>query len=72
MDIHSILLDDHPEWNRKVDQYLRQFPLYVSYQLVPVHQKKLHVQPGVELNVSHEGKAAVVVGDGSICKLPDI
>lgn len=70
MDINRILMDDHPVWNQKVDQYLQELPLYVSYEHVPVHQKKLHVQPGVELNVSHEGKAALVVGSRVYMQTP--
>jgi AraC-like DNA-binding protein len=62
MQLDTRLWNDSPIWNQVVDGYFKQKPVYLQKGLLKVHRKGLHIQPGLEINLSHEGKAAYVVG----------
>lgn len=51
-----------PVWNHRVDSFLQHMPLYLNQERMNPHHKQLHVQPGIEINISHAGKAMAVVG----------
>lgn len=55
--------NDPPIWNQFVDSTLRLHPLYIGLERMLPHQKRLHTQPGLEINVCYDGKAKVVVGN---------
>lgn len=56
------LLNESATWNHKVDIHLKKMPFYFQQETMMMHRKKLHTQPGIEINISHQGKAAIVVG----------
>ncbi|MDF2722461.1 MAG: Two-component response regulator yesN [Paenibacillus sp.] len=64
MDWNKTVLSERikPIWNDKVESYFQQMPIFLSKEIVPAHQKSLHIQRGLEINVSHHGRAAVVIG----------
>jgi AraC-like DNA-binding protein len=45
-----------------VDWNLRDMPVFMKSGTIPKHNKRLHTQPGLEIGISHEGRAAMVVG----------
>jgi AraC-like DNA-binding protein len=63
MELDTRLWNDSPIWNQVVDGYFREkSTVFLRRDPMKVHRKGLHIQPGLEINLSHEGKAAYVVG----------
>ncbi|HEY8529516.1 MAG TPA: AraC family transcriptional regulator [Paenibacillaceae bacterium] len=68
--------------NVNVEKQLRAFPVYMFNQCVPSHAPKSkdgpewvglytkHVQPGLEINITHEGRAIYAVGKDLIAHMP--
>ncbi|GAA3405226.1 AraC family transcriptional regulator [Paenibacillus hodogayensis] len=52
-----------PETNRVVEKYFRLFPVYLRKESIKYHRYMLHVQPGIEFNLSLAGTAYFVVGE---------
>jgi len=59
------LLAQPPIWNELVTAAFRSFPVYLNHHRVTAAKKRLHTQPGVEIDITHEGKAYFVV-DGKV------
>lgn len=52
-----------PETNRIVERHFRHFPVYLRKESIKPHRYMLHVQPGIEINLSLAGTAYFVVGE---------
>lgn len=65
MKLDKSLFNDNnaPVWNQWVEGSLQKMPLYLKQEQVGPHQKPLHIQPGLEINISHNGNATVVAGN---------
>jgi AraC-like DNA-binding protein len=62
LELDPILINQPPELNRIVERNFKRFPIYLRKEQLGAHREKLHVQPGVEINLSLEGEAVFVVG----------
>ncbi|WNR45754.1 AraC family transcriptional regulator [Paenibacillus roseipurpureus] len=51
-----------PRWNREVEERLKEFPIHIQLD-EPITQTTWHQQPGVEIHITSEGRAAFVSGD---------
>ncbi|MDF2723716.1 MAG: AraC family transcriptional regulator [Paenibacillus sp.] len=70
MKIDASLLNDSPMWNREVAGFLHDVPVYSRQDNLNAH-RKLHVQPGFEIDICHHGRAIVVIGDRTFVQSPD-
>lgn len=70
MKIDASLLNDSPLWNREVARFLHDLPVYSRQDNLNAH-RKLHVQPGFEIDICHHGRAIVVIGDRTFVQSPD-
>lgn len=70
MELNPSIFNEAPIWNNEVDRQLREAPVYTKRDSIREH-KKLHIQPGVELNICHQGRAVVVVGNDMFMHSPD-
>lgn len=61
MNIDASLLDDSPLWNREVAQFLSDVPLFSRHDN-PNRHRRLHVQPGYEIDICHQGQGVASVG----------
>lgn len=57
------VITQRPETNRVVEKYFRLFPVYLRKESIRHHRYMLHVQPGIEFNLSLAGTASFVVGE---------
>ena len=62
MKIDSDLITNPPEQNITIMKYFKTFPVYLRSHRMQYHRKIRHVQPGLEITYTHEGRAAFVVG----------
>lgn len=70
MEISKDLVQGEPVWNDFVAESLRHHPVFTKQDSIKEHKKR-HIQPGVELNICHQGRALVVVGDDRFMQSPD-
>ncbi|MDF2722267.1 MAG: transcriptional regulator [Paenibacillus sp.] len=70
MELNPSIFNEAPIWNNEVDQQLRHEPVYTKRDTIKEHKKR-HIQPGVELNICHQGRAVVVVGNEMFMHSPD-
>lgn len=70
MKIDTSLLNDSPLWNREVARFLHERPVFTREDHLNAH-RKLHVQPGFEIDICHHGRAIVVIGDQTFVQSPD-
>lgn len=62
MELDRDLLNAPPILNPFVENGFKQFPVYARQELLRAHKQRLHIQPGIEINLTLEGKAAYVIG----------
>lgn len=67
MELNRSLINEPPAWNDSVTKWLEDFPVYLRHDFLSPHSHKLHVQPGIELNLTLEGQGTFVV-DNQILK----
>lgn len=70
MEISKELIQGEPVWNDFVAELLRRVPIFSKQDSIKEHKKR-HIQPGVELNICHQGRALVVVGNDMFMQSPD-
>jgi AraC-like DNA-binding protein len=70
MELNTSIFNETPVWNNVVDQRLRHEPVYTRRDTIREHKKR-HIQPGIELNICHQGRAVVVVGNEMFMHSPD-
>lgn len=61
------ILNEAPQLNDAACRWIKEFPIYICHESLFAHNYKLHVQPGIELNVTLEGHGTFVV-DHNILK----
>ncbi|MBP1990572.1 AraC family transcriptional regulator [Paenibacillus eucommiae] len=61
MKLDRTLINEPPTPNPIVENGFKNFPVYARQEFIPAHNQKLHVQPGIEINLTLEGKAAYVI-----------
>ncbi|WP_240041077.1 AraC family transcriptional regulator [Paenibacillus ginsengarvi] len=57
------LINHRPETNNVVERHFRRFPVFSRKESLKAHPYKLHVQPGIEINLSLAGSAIYVIGE---------
>lgn len=67
MNLDLDLLTHMPVGNPIVERHFRDFPVYLRKESIRSHRYKLHIQPGIEFNLSLTGTATYVIGD-RICQ----
>lgn len=63
--IDNALINNPPEHNRTILKYFENFPVYLLSHQLTYHRKVRHIQPGLEITFTHEGRATFVVGHQS-------
>lgn len=63
MKLNEELLKAPPRLNVIVENGFKQCPVYARKDLLLAHNYYLHTQPGIEINLTLEGKAAYVIGN---------
>lgn len=63
MELNENLLKAPPISNINVENGFKSYPVYARKDLLRAHNYLLHTQPGIEINLTLEGKAAYVIGD---------
>lgn len=63
MKLDRELLNAPPIVNPFVENGFKLYPVYARQELLREHRQRLHVQPGIEINLTLEGKAAYVIGN---------
>lgn len=63
MQLDQELLNAPPIINPYIESGFRSYPVYAKQDLLRAHKQRLHTQPGIELNLTLEGKAAYVIGN---------
>lgn len=63
MKLQRCLFTNPPVINRTIEQYFERFPLYLRDHSHHRPNNNLHIQPGVEISITHEGVAAFLVGE---------
>lgn len=63
MNLNPLLINGPTTENQTVEDSFKLFPVYVRQEYLLAHTYNLHVQPGMELNLTLEGKAAYVIGN---------
>ncbi|TNJ60834.1 helix-turn-helix domain-containing protein [Paenibacillus hemerocallicola] len=63
MNLNENLLKAPPILNTDVENGFKSYPVYARKDLLRAHNYYLHTQPGIEINLTLEGKAAYVIGD---------
>jgi AraC-like DNA-binding protein len=63
MSVDLNLINHVPVANRIVERHFREFPVYLRKESIRAHRYKLHVQPGIEFNLSLTGTATYVIGE---------
>ncbi|RKN70108.1 helix-turn-helix domain-containing protein [Paenibacillus ginsengarvi] len=61
MELNRSLINEPPDWNDAVTRWLKEFPVYLRHDYLSTHNHKLHVQTGIELNLTLEGQGTYVV-----------
>ena len=56
------LLEEPPKYNYIIGNGFKKFPVYARQELLFSHKQRLHTQPGIEINLTLEGKAHYVIG----------
>ncbi|MEF3308273.1 AraC family transcriptional regulator [Paenibacillus sp. GYB004] len=62
MKLDRVLINQLPVSNPIVENNFRRFPIYLRNESLRYHRYKMHVQPGIEINLSLAGTAVYVVG----------
>lgn len=63
MNLDLSVTHHRPDTNLIVEKHFRQFPIYLRKETIKAHRYNLHVQPGIEINISLAGTAVFVVGE---------
>jgi AraC-like DNA-binding protein len=63
MNLDRDLLNVPPITNPFVENGFKLYPVYARQELLRGHKHRLHIQPGIEINLTLEGKAAYVIGN---------
>lgn len=63
MKLNENLLKAPPTLNIIVENGFKTYPVYARKDLLRAHNYYLHTQPGIEINLTLEGKAAYVIGN---------
>ncbi|MEF3306809.1 AraC family transcriptional regulator [Paenibacillus sp. GYB003] len=61
MELNRSLINEPPTWNEAVTRWLEDFPVFLRHDQLGTHNQKLHVQRGIELNLTLEGQGTFVV-----------
>lgn len=61
MELDRSLLNEPPSLNDAVYRWFKEFPIYLRHDFLGTHNHKLHVQHGIELNLTLEGHGTFVV-----------
>ncbi|TNJ65193.1 AraC family transcriptional regulator [Paenibacillus hemerocallicola] len=70
MELDRSLINELPAWNDSVKKWLEDFPVYLRHDFLSTHNHKLHVQPGIELNLTLEGQGTFVVDKNILRQSP--
>ena len=70
MKIDMSLLNETPMWNRQVADFLSEMPVYSRQDHLNAH-RRMHIQPGFEIDLCHYGRAIVVIGERTYAQTPD-
>ncbi|MDF2663154.1 MAG: AraC family transcriptional regulator [Paenibacillus sp.] len=62
MELDREILNAPPIKNPFVENGFKEYPVYARQELLREHKQRLHTQPGIEINLTLEGKAAYVIG----------
>lgn len=57
------ILHGPPKVNYVIEGKFKTFPLYIKKENLYDHKQRLHIQPGIEINLTISGKGAYVIGD---------
>lgn len=63
MIVDPSLITHSPIQNMEITRHFSWFPVYVREHQLTYHRKSWHTQPGLEITLTHSGRAAFVVGD---------
>ncbi|MDF2713468.1 MAG: AraC family transcriptional regulator [Paenibacillus sp.] len=63
MQLDQELLNAPPIINPYIETGFKTYPVYAKQDLLRAHKQRLHIQPGIEMNLTLEGKAAYVIGN---------
>lgn len=61
MKLNKELISKPPVWNKLIADHFSQFPIFMMNHIMKEHQKKRHIQPGIEITITNKGKASFVV-----------
>lgn len=61
MELDRSLINQPPSMNDSVCKWFEDFPIYMRHDFLSSHNYNMHVQPGIELNLTLEGQGTFVV-----------
>lgn len=67
MQLDQELLNAPPIINPYIENGFKFYPVYAKQDLLRAHNRRLHTQPGIEMNLTLEGHAAYVIGN-TVCR----
>lgn len=70
MELDRSVINEPPTINDFVDRCFGQFPIFLRKDSLFAHSHKLHVQPGIEINLTLEGKGVFVVDKQMYMQMP--
>lgn len=57
------LINEPPSYNDAVFRWFEEFPIHIRHDFLGTHKMRMHVQPGIELNLTLDGEGTFVVGN---------
>lgn len=70
MELDRSILNEAPSLNDVVYKWFKAFPIYLRHDFLGAHSYSMHVQPGIELNVTLEGQGTFVVDQQILKQTP--